>query len=153
MKSKSKIYVLSKDALFLQQLYSLCSQWDNIDIVELKQRKKLPKNLERKSSVVPLDSYRRDRRAEMEYNNNYEDYDDYHDYDDYDEYEGKDDYENSKVVSMAELEKQAIEVALRECRGNLAEMSRELGIGRATLYRKLKQYKLNPNNFRKKGVA
>ncbi len=62
-------------------------------------------------------------------------------------------YEDSKVISIADLEKQAIENAIKECRGNLTEVSRELKIGRATLYRKLKQYNIALSLIRKRRVA
>ena len=41
------------------------------------------------------------------------------------------------VRSLAEIEAEAIRVALDLYRGNLSEAARRLGIGRSTLYRKL----------------
>ncbi len=42
--------------------------------------------------------------------------------------------------SLADIERAAIEEALRATGGNLSEVTRRLGIGRATLYRRLKKY-------------
>lgn len=47
-------------------------------------------------------------------------------------------------VSVPEAEKRAIEDALRFTGGDRARAARMLGIGRTTLYRKLKQYKISP---------
>lgn len=38
---------------------------------------------------------------------------------------------------LAEVEADAVRLAVRFCRGNLSEAARRLGIGRSTLYRKL----------------
>ncbi len=48
----------------------------------------------------------------------------------------------SVAMSLDELEKTAIEKALRRHGGNLSDVARQLGIGRSTLYRKLEQYGL-----------
>ncbi|HVX87718.1 MAG TPA: sigma-54 dependent transcriptional regulator [Gemmatimonadales bacterium] len=45
-------------------------------------------------------------------------------------------------MTMAEVERAAIEAALREHEGNRRKAAEELGIGERTLYRKLKQYGL-----------
>ncbi len=45
-------------------------------------------------------------------------------------------------MTMAEVEKAAIEAALRQFRGNRRRAAEELGIGERTLYRKLKAYNL-----------
>jgi len=45
-----------------------------------------------------------------------------------------------EIISLAELERRAIVRALELTGGNLAESARRLGIGRATLYRKLASY-------------
>lgn len=45
-------------------------------------------------------------------------------------------------LTLAELEQRAIEDALSRTGGNVAEVGRRLGIGRTTLYRKLKKYGL-----------
>ncbi len=46
-------------------------------------------------------------------------------------------------MTLEELEKLAIENSLERNAGNLSNVVRELGIGRTTLYRKLKQYGIN----------
>ena len=43
---------------------------------------------------------------------------------------------------MEELERRALVEALERCDGNVAEVVRQLGIGRTTVYRKLKKYGL-----------
>lgn len=45
-------------------------------------------------------------------------------------------------MTLEELERWAIEVAMDRTGGNVTAVTRELGIGRTTLYRKLKQYGL-----------
>ncbi len=60
---------------------------------------------------------------------------------------------DSKVATMNELESQAIENAIVQFRGNLTEAAKALGIGRATLYRKVKQYQIDPSVARKKRAA
>lgn len=57
------------------------------------------------------------------------------------------------VPRMEQLEAQAIESAIVQCRGNLTEASKALGIGRATLYRKVKIYQIDPSMARKKRAA
>ena len=61
--------------------------------------------------------------------------------------------EDSKVRTINELESIAIENAIHEFGGNLTEAAKALGIGRATLYRKVKQYNIDPANARKKRAA
>ena len=58
-----------------------------------------------------------------------------------------------KVATMDELESKAIESAIHQFRGNLTEAARALGIGRATLYRKVKLYQIDPNPARRKRAA
>lgn len=58
-----------------------------------------------------------------------------------------------KVSTMNELESKAIEGAIMQYRGNLTEAAKALGIGRATLYRKVKQYQIDPSQARKKRAA
>jgi DNA-binding NtrC family response regulator len=43
-------------------------------------------------------------------------------------------------MTMADVEKAAIEAALREHRGNRRQAAQTLGIGERTLYRKIKEY-------------
>ena len=47
------------------------------------------------------------------------------------------------VISIPESEKQAIERALAATRGDRGRTAEILGIGRTTLYRKMKQYNLD----------
>jgi hypothetical protein len=61
--------------------------------------------------------------------------------------------QNSKVSKMNDLEAQAIEQAILAYRGNLTEAAKALGIGRATLYRKVKLYNIDPANARRKKAA
>jgi two-component system repressor protein LuxO len=44
------------------------------------------------------------------------------------------------IVPMKEVERRAIEKALALCGGNVSRAARQLGIGQATLYRKIKRY-------------
>lgn len=60
---------------------------------------------------------------------------------------------HGKVQTINELESVAIENAIHEFHGNLTEASKALGIGRATLYRKVKQYGIDPNTARRKRAA
>mgnify|MGYP006288518269 FL=1 len=48
---------------------------------------------------------------------------------------------NPALLSLAEVEKQHIEAVLRACKGNQVKASRILGIGRNTLWRKMKSWK------------
>lgn len=47
-----------------------------------------------------------------------------------------------KIIPLELVERYAIESALRQCLGNVAEASTKLRIGQATLYRKIRQYGL-----------
>lgn len=58
----------------------------------------------------------------------------------------------SRVQKMEQLEARAIEDAIFQYKGNLTEAAKALGIGRATLYRKVKQYQIDPSAARKKKV-
>lgn len=60
---------------------------------------------------------------------------------------------SASVQKMEELEAQAIENAIVQYKGNLTEAAKALGIGRATLYRKVKQYHIDPSAARKKKIA
>jgi len=46
------------------------------------------------------------------------------------------------VVPLQELERRAIEHALQQTRGDRTTAAQLLGIGRTTLYRKLKEYRI-----------
>ena len=48
---------------------------------------------------------------------------------------------NAKIVLMAELEKQAILHTVAQLNGDKLRAARLLGIGKTTLYRKLKEYR------------
>jgi len=52
--------------------------------------------------------------------------------------------ESDELVPLEELERRAIFRALRETSGDKLAAARLLGIGKTTLYRKLKQYDANP---------
>lgn len=58
-----------------------------------------------------------------------------------------------RVQKMEDLEARAIEEAIMQFKGNLTEAAKALGIGRATLYRKVKQYHIDPSAARKKKAA
>jgi DNA-binding NtrC family response regulator len=49
------------------------------------------------------------------------------------------------VVPLQELERRAIAHALKETRGDRTTAAQLLGIGRTTLYRKLKEYQIDAN--------
>jgi DNA-binding NtrC family response regulator len=50
------------------------------------------------------------------------------------------------VRTIAAVEEELIRFALRFYRGQMSEVARRLGIGRSTLYRKLKDYGINPDD-------
>lgn len=58
-----------------------------------------------------------------------------------------------KVQKMEDLEAKAIEAAIIQYKGNLTEAAKALGIGRATLYRKVKQFQIDPTQARRRKVA
>jgi two-component system response regulator HydG len=53
--------------------------------------------------------------------------------------------EQGKILPIAELEKRAILATLDQLRGDKLLAARMLGIGKTTLYRKLKEYGINTN--------
>ncbi len=59
---------------------------------------------------------------------------------------------SANVQKMDDLEAKAIENAIVQYKGNLTEAAKALGIGRATLYRKVKQYQIDPSAARKRKV-
>ena len=61
--------------------------------------------------------------------------------------------EKRGVATINQLESVAIENAIAAFKGNLTEAAKALGIGRATLYRKVKQYNIDPSQARKKKAA
>ena len=60
---------------------------------------------------------------------------------------------SSQVATINDLEAQAIEKAIQSFRGNLTEAAKALGIGRATLYRKVKLYNIDPSQARRRRAA
>lgn len=58
-----------------------------------------------------------------------------------------------RVATINELENVAIQNAIHSFNGNLTEAAKALGIGRATLYRKVKQYNIDPSSARRKKAA
>ena len=55
-------------------------------------------------------------------------------------------HSHGKIIPMAELEKQTILSAIAELNGDKLQAARLLGIGKTTLYRKLKDYSAHPRN-------
>lgn len=53
------------------------------------------------------------------------------------------------VRKLAEIEEELIRFALKFYRGQMSQVARKLGIGRSTLYRKLKDYGIDPDNPQK----
>ncbi|MEJ8309250.1 sigma-54-dependent transcriptional regulator [Agrobacterium larrymoorei] len=54
--------------------------------------------------------------------------------------------ETGNVRTIAEIEEELIRFALRFYRGQMSQVARKLGIGRSTLYRKLKDYGIDPDD-------
>lgn len=54
-----------------------------------------------------------------------------------------------ELKSISQVESEAISNAVISCKGNLSEVAKTLGIGRATLYRKLKEYNIDPKQLKK----
>ena len=52
------------------------------------------------------------------------------------------------VKSLNELEREAILQTAKACNGNVSEMARLLGIGRTTLWRRLRAYNILPDDYR-----
>ncbi|KPF46312.1 sigma-54-dependent transcriptional regulator [Rhizobium sp. G187] len=57
--------------------------------------------------------------------------------------------EAGNVRKLAEIEEELIRFALKFYRGQMSQVARKLGIGRSTLYRKLKDYGIDPDNPQK----
>jgi len=53
------------------------------------------------------------------------------------------------IVTTAEAEREAIIRAGWACQGRVTEMAQQLGIGRTTLWRKLKSLNLSPEQFKR----
>ncbi|MCM2290880.1 sigma-54 dependent transcriptional regulator [Allorhizobium sp. BGMRC 0089] len=57
--------------------------------------------------------------------------------------------DSGHVRRLAEIEEELIRFALKFYRGQMSQVARKLGIGRSTLYRKLKDYGIDPDNPQK----
>jgi DNA-binding NtrC family response regulator len=57
--------------------------------------------------------------------------------------------EAGNVRKLAEIEEELIRFALKFYRGQMSQVARKLGIGRSTLYRKLKDYGIDPDDPQK----
>jgi DNA-binding NtrC family response regulator len=53
---------------------------------------------------------------------------------------------DGEVRPIAEIEEELIRFALSFYHGQMSEVARRLGIGRSTLYRKLKDYAIDPDD-------
>ncbi|HEV7435201.1 MAG TPA: helix-turn-helix domain-containing protein, partial [Pseudorhizobium sp.] len=51
-----------------------------------------------------------------------------------------------EVRKLSEVEEELIRFALKFYRGQMSQVARKLGIGRSTLYRKLKDYGIDPDD-------
>ena len=56
--------------------------------------------------------------------------------------------ERGNVRPLADIEIEMIRLAIEHYRGQMSEVARRLGIGRSTLYRKFKEYGIDPENGR-----
>jgi DNA-binding NtrC family response regulator len=61
--------------------------------------------------------------------------------------------ERGNVRSLAAVELEMIKLAIEHYNGQMSEVARRLGIGRSTLYRKLKEYGLDPEAGRFERMA
>ena len=60
--------------------------------------------------------------------------------------------ETGNVRSLADIELEQIRLAIEHYGGQMSEVARRLGIGRSTLYRKLKEYGIDPVDGRTTGI-
>ena len=56
--------------------------------------------------------------------------------------------DRGNVRTLADIELEMINLAIEHYNGQMSEVARRLGIGRSTLYRKLKEYGIDPENGR-----
>ena len=56
---------------------------------------------------------------------------------------------SDRIQTMYQMESAAIQTAIENYNGNLTEAAKALGIGRATLYRKVKLYNIDPTQARR----
>jgi len=61
--------------------------------------------------------------------------------------------ERGNVRALAEVELEMIKLAIDHYNGQMSEVARRLGIGRSTLYRKLKEYGIDPESGRIERLA
>jgi DNA-binding NtrC family response regulator len=61
--------------------------------------------------------------------------------------------ERGNVRSLADVELEMIRTAIDHYNGQMSEVARRLGIGRSTLYRKLKEYGIDPETGRSEKLA
>ncbi|BCH23081.1 sigma-54-dependent Fis family transcriptional regulator [Mesorhizobium sp. L-8-10] len=61
--------------------------------------------------------------------------------------------ERGNVRALAEIELDLIKLAIERYNGQMSEVARRLGIGRSTLYRKLKEYGIDPDQQRSDRLA
>lgn len=61
--------------------------------------------------------------------------------------------ERGNVRSLAAVELEMIKLAIEHYNGQMSEVARRLGIGRSTLYRKLKEYGIDPETGRMERLA
>ncbi len=55
----------------------------------------------------------------------------------------------TEIYSLSEVERRTIIQTAQLCRGNLSMMAQALGIGRTTLWRRMKVYQIDPQDYRK----
>ena len=61
--------------------------------------------------------------------------------------------ERGNVRTLADVELEMIRLAIDRYGGQMSEVARRLGIGRSTLYRKLKEYGIDPDDSRADRLA
>ena len=61
--------------------------------------------------------------------------------------------ERGEVRALADVELEMIKLAIEHYQGQMSEVARRLGIGRSTLYRKLKEYGIEPDDGRADRLA
>ena len=61
--------------------------------------------------------------------------------------------ERGNVRTLADVELDMIKFAIEQYGGQMSEVARRLGIGRSTLYRKLKEYGIDPDEGRADRMA
>lgn len=61
--------------------------------------------------------------------------------------------DRGEVRTLADIELEMIKLAIEHYQGQMSEVARRLGIGRSTLYRKLKEYGIEPEDGRAERLA